>query len=192
MLESSSQTATQLPYHLATVTGKHRAAETLQLRPSNQKLDILEVGPAFGYTTIDLLTIYPQAQVTAIEISEDYAKLAKKHLSRYGDRVRIFNGDGYFLDDELKRLIGEHTGFDRVFMMNNFYWAAAEMTPQQIGMVATNTFQVLRESGLWTISNESNYLTLQRRGRKLRLKEKKFSNNETLRRLFRTSVRQTY
>lgn len=73
-------------------------SETVLLRLVREKqpLRLLEVGTAIGYSTLLLAAAMPaNALLTSLEIDEQRALIARRHLAAagFGERVRVLTGD---------------------------------------------------------------------------------------------------
>jgi len=77
-----------------------RNALLRKLKPANDALNILEVGCGTGHNLNKLCRIYPNAQITGVDLSQDMIQVAQKKLQRYTDRVRLVNSPLHALNDD--------------------------------------------------------------------------------------------
>ncbi len=167
---------------------------------SPEKLEILEVGCARGVVTRQLLEFFPNSRVTAIDMCGEMVNETSRVTRIYGDRVRVFEADGYFLVTEMKKVLGEVPEFDRVLMMNNLWYGAngsqvlgtQGMSLYRLRMIGENTVPVIKDGGVWDITHYANVLRLQRQGNKLVVKKKKFHRNLGLERLVVALTKRPY
>jgi tRNA (cmo5U34)-methyltransferase len=59
----------------------------------NKKINVLDLGCGTGETTACILTKYPHAQVTAIDLFEEMIKQAKEKLKKFEKQVKFVQGN---------------------------------------------------------------------------------------------------
>jgi tRNA (cmo5U34)-methyltransferase len=67
-------------------------------RGSSPPASIVDAGIGTGQLAAGLLTAFPDAQLTGIDIVPSYLELASQRLGRYGQRVTLIEGDLAILD----------------------------------------------------------------------------------------------
>lgn len=88
---------------------------TLLVRMSGAKR-VLEVGALGGYSAVCLCRgLGPDGRLTSLELREDYAEVARRHLAEagFGDRSEVIVGDA---GDTMRRLEAEGRTFDFFFL----------------------------------------------------------------------------
>ena len=88
---------------------------TLLVRMSGAKR-VLEVGALGGYSAVCLCRgLGPDGRLTSLELREDYAEVARRHLAEAGfdDRAEVVVGDAV---DTMRRLEAEGRKFDFFFL----------------------------------------------------------------------------
>jgi trans-aconitate 2-methyltransferase len=95
---------------------------------------ILDAGCGSGRVTIELLKAFPNARVTAIDVSENMVKEAAKTLAAFGERVSVKRLDLLHLSDVQT--------FDVVFSTAVFHWI------KDHEWLFENLFKALRPGGL--------------------------------------------
>jgi predicted O-methyltransferase YrrM len=88
---------------------------TLLVRMSGAKR-VLEVGALGGYSGVCLCRgLGPDGRLTSLELREDYAAIARRHLAEagFGDRAEVIAGDA---GDTMRRLAAEGRTFDFFFL----------------------------------------------------------------------------
>ncbi len=77
--------------------GRSRAVSVIP-KPTDAPLQILEVGCGTGHNTLRLLRRFPNAHITALDLSPEMLAIARKKLSPYAQRVTLMEaayGDGF-------------------------------------------------------------------------------------------------
>lgn len=106
---------------------------------------ILEIGCGSGLSTITLAE--QGAQVTSIDVNEDYLQVAKKRCEAYGLNVTFYQINATEVYD---KLVG--TEFDIIV-----FWAVLEhMTLEERLSAMKDTFSMLPKGGLWCIIGSPN------------------------------------
>ena len=83
------------------------------LQPSS----VLEIGTAYGYSSLFFAGVLPEARITTIEISPEMAEIAAQNIREEGceDRIRVLNGEGASVLDRLCA-DGDPERYDMVFL----------------------------------------------------------------------------
>jgi S-adenosylmethionine-diacylgycerolhomoserine-N-methlytransferase len=72
---------------------------------------ILEIGCGTGAVLVSAAKRFPEARIVGIDLSEDMLKVAKRRVSRFGERVRLHHGA---YDGPAAARLGEPEGFDLI------------------------------------------------------------------------------
>lgn len=80
------------------------------LKPSN----ILEIGTAYGYSSIFFARCLPDARITTIDRGKRMIPIATKNFEEWpeGERINFLNGDADVILDELIKQSSEDTNFE--------------------------------------------------------------------------------
>lgn len=69
-----------------------RQALMQRLSSHSRPQQILEAGCGTGRNLVQLAVLFPQSQITGIDLSEDMLRIAKKKCAVHGSRVTLING----------------------------------------------------------------------------------------------------
>lgn len=113
-----------------------------KLTLSEKPLNILEVGCGTGYNLVQLRWMYPNANITGVDLSRNMLEIAEKKLSYYDNKVRLINTPVQLLnhDDTYDLIIFSYT----LSMINPDPEAAVKKTSDYLrtgGIIAVVDFQ---------------------------------------------------
>ena len=133
-------------YWIDTYTELGRVRKTFgEHFPQLTKPSILDAGCSRGYTSIELLEIYPGARVTGIDIDEESIAQAKINSSL----CRFVHGDVYNFDFNKK--------FDIAFFMNNLLFLPNQgnvlegALSRAAGLIAPKGYLALSADKVWAL-----------------------------------------
>lgn len=88
----------------------------LPMRPYKR---VLEIGTAYGYSSIFFANLMPECRITTVELSDTNYQIARDNVWEQGmeDRIDIVHGDGIsVLDDMIQNGVSENEAFDLIFI----------------------------------------------------------------------------
>ena len=110
-----------------------------KLFDKDAKIKILELGAGTGALTLDLVKTFPNAKITAIDLSDDYLNFAKKKLSK--------NKNVYFMNAAAEDLPFKEESFDLVVSCFLFH----ELPIQIREKVIQQSWTVLKKQGVFSL-----------------------------------------
>lgn len=101
----------------------------------NAKLRFLDVGCGTGWNTKELVKKFPNAHVTALDVSPDMLRFAQKKLKKYEDRITF-----------LHKPYDKNAGLEEPFDMILFSYALSMINPQFYELIDQAQYD-LKEDG---------------------------------------------